>query len=317
MGNEVHVIFGTGPVGCWTARALREANLPVRAVNRTGRRPGMMPPDVEVVAADASETAAAAAAAVGAAVVYQALNPPYHHWQELFPALQRAALAAARAAGARYVSIENLYAYDSSAPMTERSPVAPLSRKGALRARMADEVTAAHARGEVRAAALRSSDYYGPGVLGSALGEMVFGALVAGKPARVAGSASLPHSFAYIEDVGRAAATLGTREEALGAAWIAPHAPAVTQGEMVAAACRALGVPTRLGVISPLMMRLVGVFVPVARAAVEMMYEFTRPFTVDSSRFEREFGAAPTPVEVGIERTVRWYRERAERARAS
>ena len=41
-----------------------------------------------------------------ASVVYQALNPPYHQWHEFFPGLQAGALAAAKAAGARYVSIE-------------------------------------------------------------------------------------------------------------------------------------------------------------------------------------------------------------------
>jgi nucleoside-diphosphate-sugar epimerase len=110
---------------------------------------------------------------------------------------------------------------------------------------MAEEVLTAHKRGEVRVAVLRSSDYFGPGVLLSALGERVCGNLVKGKKAQLLGSAAMPHSFAYIEDVGRAAATLGTREEALGNVWIAPHAPPRTQGEMVEYACRVLGVKPR------------------------------------------------------------------------
>ena len=233
MEAELHVIFGTGPVGCWTARALVDQGLAVRAVNRSGRRPELMPADVEMRAADVSDPAAAIAAAAGAMTVYQALNPEYHQWHELFPGLQAGALAAAKAGG-RYVSIENLYMYDSSTFMTEDSRIAPVSKKGELRLRMADDVMAAHARGEVRAVALRSSDYYGPGVTGSALGELVFGRLVAGKKAQVGGSLTQPHSFAYIEDVGRAAAELGIRDDVLGRVWIAPHAPAQTQGQMVA-----------------------------------------------------------------------------------
>ena len=50
MSQAFHVIFGTGPAGIWTARALREMGHAVRAVNRTGRRPGLMPADVELVA---------------------------------------------------------------------------------------------------------------------------------------------------------------------------------------------------------------------------------------------------------------------------
>lgn len=309
MPTELHVIFGTGPVGCWTARALCSQGRAVRAVNRSGVRPGLMPADVEMAKADVADPTQAAAAATGASVVYQALNPPYHLWHEFFPALQAAALSAAKTANARYVSIENLYMYDSSKPMTEASPVAPVSRKGALRQKMAEEVMAAHARGEVRTTALRSSDYYGPGVLGSALGERVFGNLVAGKKAQLSGSTKMPHSFSYIEDVGLAAAALGTHDKALGQVWIAPHAPARTQGQMVEEACRVLGIEPRISVVSPLMMRVVGLFIPAARASVEMMYEFTAPFVVDSSRIEREFSLSATPIPAAIERTIAWYRD--------
>ncbi len=242
MPAQLDVIFGTGPVGCWTARALCRQGRAVRAVNRNEVRPGLMPTDVEMVKADVTDPTQSRAAAKGASVVYQALNPPYHLWHELFPGLQAGALVAAKAANARFVSIENLYMYDSSRPMTEDSPVVPVSKKGALRQQMSAEVMAAHKRGEVRTTVLRSSDYYGPGVLNSALGERVFSNLVAGKKAQITGSTGMPHSFAYIEDVGNAAAALGMHDAALGRVWIAPHAPARTQGEMVQEACGVLGV---------------------------------------------------------------------------
>ena len=309
--TELHVIFGTGAVGCWTARALREMDIPVRAVNRSGKRPDLMSADVEIFAADVSDHAQAIEAAKGATVIYQALNPEYHQWHEYFPGLQAGALAAAKAVGARYVSIENLYMYDSSQPMTEDSPIRPKSKKGELRAKMADDVISAHQRGEIQATALRSSDYYGPGVIGSAMGEMVFANLVAGKKAQVGGSASKPHSWAYIEDVGKAAAILGTREEALGKVWIAPHAPAVTQGDVVEMASEILAIEPQIAVISPFMMQLAGLFIPGARATVEMMYEFTEPFVVDSSKFEKTFGMKATPMEDAIRETVHWYKNQS------
>jgi nucleoside-diphosphate-sugar epimerase len=311
MSNELHVILGTGPVGCWIAIALRELNLPVRAVNRSGKHADLLPADVELIVTDISDPAHATAVAQGATVLYQALNPAYHEWHAYFPALQAAALAAATRSGACYVSIENLYMYDSSQPITEDSPIVPRSKKGELRARMAEAVLAAHKRGDIRATALRSSDYYGPGVSSSALGELVFDNLVAGKKAQVGGSAVMPHSFAYIEDVGRAAVMLGRRAESLGRAWIAPHAPAATQGEVVEKACRALNITPQLTVVSPVMMRLAGLFIPAARESVEMLYEFTEPFVVDSARIQRAFGLEPTPLDLGIERTTSWYKQHA------
>jgi len=178
---------------------------------------------------------------------------------------------------------------------------------------MAAEVMAAHQRGDIQATALRSSDYYGPGVLNSAMGERVFGALISGKKAQVMGSSAMLHSWAYIEDVGRAAATLGTRDEAAGKVWIAPHAPACPQGDMVRLACRTLGTEPQITVVSPLTLRVVGLFVPGARASVEMMYQFTEPFLVDSKRIQGAFALEPTPIETGIQKTVEWYKENARR----
>lgn len=315
MSENLHVVLGTGPVGCWIARTLREQGRPVRAVNRSGTRPGLLPADVELVAADVSDSAQAISATQGASVVYQALNPPYHLWHDLFPALQAGALAGAKAAGARYVSIENLYGYDSSAgPMSEDTRVAPVSRKGALRARMAQEVFSAHERGDVRATSLRSSDYYGPGVTGSALGERVFSPILAGKKGEALGGLDVAHSYAYIEDVARAAVMLATRDEALGRAWIAPHAEAPTQRQVLDTVFGLVGREPSYTVVSQGTMRFFGVFNKGAKEMVEMFYEFTEPFTVDSSEIEAAFQLSATPLGEGLSRTVEWYRSRGAAA---
>ena len=307
MPNKTHVIFGTGPVGCWIARSLREKEIPVRAVNRSGRRPALLPNDVEIVGIDATDTEEAIAAAKDAETIYQALSPPYHLWEKYFPALQESVMAAAKKVEARYISIENLYLYDPIEVISEDSPVRPRARKGILRAKMAEEVISAHQRGDLQTAALRSSDYYGPGVTHSVMGERVFGRLVANKAAQLIGAADIPHSWAYIEDVGKAAATLGSRKDACGKVWIAPHAPPCTQQEMVETVCRILGKHAKMTTISPLMMKTVGLFSALARASAEMTYQFTEPFIVDSTRFQEEFSITATPLEEGIAKTIAWY----------
>ena len=109
--STLHVVLGSGPAGTWIARTLAERGERVRVVNRSGSRNALLPSSVEMVAADVSHTAGAVEAVSGAGVAYHALNPPYDKWAELFPGLQAGALAAARAAGARLVSIDNLYMY--------------------------------------------------------------------------------------------------------------------------------------------------------------------------------------------------------------
>jgi dTDP-D-glucose 4,6-dehydratase len=50
---------------------------------------------------------------------------------------------------------------------------------------------------------------------------------------------------------------------------------------------------------------------PQAKAGVEMMYEFTKPFVVESGRIEGDLGLRPTPIETGLALTVNWYAQRA------
>jgi hypothetical protein len=38
------------------------------------------------------------------------------------------------------------------------------------------------------------------------------------------------------------------------------------------------------------------------------MYEFEKPFVVDSSKFERAFGVTATPMADAIKASVAWYR---------
>jgi hypothetical protein len=40
---QQHLIFGTGPAACWTAKALVDQGISVKAVNRSGTRPALMP----------------------------------------------------------------------------------------------------------------------------------------------------------------------------------------------------------------------------------------------------------------------------------
>lgn len=120
MTTARHVIFGTGPIGLATLDALRRRGETVRLVNRSGH--ARVPDDVEVVGGDAGDPAFAAYAARGSAVVYQTMSPPYPRWTAQFPRLQAGALAAAEAAEARLVSMENVYLYGRPTPSGPPEP---------------------------------------------------------------------------------------------------------------------------------------------------------------------------------------------------
>lgn len=306
--GELHVVFGTGPVGLAVMDELLKKGRRVRMVNRGGR--ASVPEGVEVVGGDATDEAFAREASEGASVVYFALNPPYTRWAELFPPLQAGVIGGAAAAGAKLVAVENLYTYGLTGgrPLTEDLPHAPNTRKGAVRSGMARELMDAHASGRVRVAVGRASDFFGPRVLVSAAGEQVFGRAVAGKAAQVAGDPDQPHTYTYVPDVGRGLVVLGEREEALGQAWHLPSPETVTTREFVGMIFDEVGKPARVQAAPKILLRAIGLFNPGIRETIEMLYEFEEPFVMDHSGFERAFGQRATPLEEAIAETVRWYR---------
>src|ERR687889_367358 len=308
--EELHVVFGTGPVGTSVMETLMQrGRCRVRMVNRSGR--ASVPEGVEVVGGDATHEAFVREVSQGASVVYFALNPPYNKWPELFPPLQAGVLEGAASAGAKLVAMENLYMYGLTGgrPLTEDLPYAPNTRKGAVRSRMSEELMEAHSSGRVRVAIGRASDYFGPRVLVSAAGEQVFGRAVQGKSARVAGDPNQPHTYAYAPDVGRGLVILGEHEEALGQAWHLPSPKTLTTRQFVEMIFEEVGKPTRVQAAPKILLRAMGLFNPGMREMIEMLYEFEEPFVVDDSRFEREFGEQATPLREAIHGTVRWYRE--------
>lgn len=318
MANqELHVIFGTGPVGQATACELVKRGKTVKAINRSGQRPAGVPEGVSVAAGDVFDAALAKELAKGATHVYQCTNPAYEEWVQKFPTLQANTLEAAAAAGAKYIVMDNLYMYGDThgQPITEGLPYNATNKKGTLRAKMANDVLAAHQAGKVRATFARASDFYGPAVLGSAAGERMIGFAMQGKAASVAGNLDAKHSYTYIEDIGKALVILGERDEALGKAWHVPNAPVTTTRQFINLVFEELGQPAKMSAMGKLMMNIGGLFVPAAREVVEMMYEFEHDFVVDGSPFTRAFGLQATPYRDGIKATVAWYKANFDHAK--
>lgn len=311
--NDVHVVFGTGAIGLALIDELADRGVPVRAVNRSGL--AGVPDGVEVLGGDVSDRDFAARASTGATVVYQCLNPAYYRWAQDFPALQDGAVHAARSADARFVSFENLYMYGDTrgASINETTPANPHTRKGKVRLVMAEQLRRLHDDGELAVTTARASDYFGPrGATQSPFGDLVIGAALAGKPARVIGNPDLPHSYTYTADAAQTLAALGTRDEVLGEVFHVPNAPALTTRQIIDLIADELGSPIKVSVAPRLLLRAMGLFNRTVHEVDEMLYEFTQPFVVDGAKAQSRLGIAPTPVADAITATVAWFRDRDE-----
>jgi nucleoside-diphosphate-sugar epimerase len=252
-----------------------------------------------------------AALTAGAEVVFQCAQPGYTEWPAKFPPMMMAILDGVARSGAKLIFGDNLYMYGDpdGKPIHEGLPYAAKTRKGRARAQIAQAALDAHKSGKVRVAIGRGSDFFGPYVLDSFMGERVFYPALGGKSAQLVGDMDAAHTQTYIGDFGKALAILGERDEALGQVWHVPNdQPSITQREFVNLIFQEVGLPPKMSAMGKLMMRLGGLFIPEARETVEMMYEFEKPFVVDSSKFEQAFGVQATPLRESIPATVAWYR---------
>lgn len=302
--NELHVVFGTGPLGRWTAETLVTMGKTVRMVNRSGKMPNA-PTGVEVVASDAYDVAQNIRVTKDAVAIYQCAQPHYYEWQEKFPPLQKAILESASANRAKLVVGDNLYMYGQfTGRLREDSPVQPTSKKGQVRAEMAQEILNAHATGKVQASIGRASNFFGP--FDTALTSYAILPAVHGKTVNLMGNSNQPHTFTYVKDFGKLLATLGTQDEALGQVWFVPSNPAITQSELIKLIEVELGRSVKSQVGGPLLMRFLGLFNKDIAETVEMMYEWQNPFVVDTSKAEKAFGLHPTPLKQALQETLEW-----------
>jgi len=295
-----HVIIGSGAVGTATARALVEQGHDVTIVTRSGSGPEH--PDITRVAADASDPFALARAVGAADALYNCANPPYHRWPELWPPMASSMLEVAARSGAVLVIMGNLYGYGPvDHPMTEDDPLAATGTKGRVRTAMWEEALAAHRAGRVRVTEARASDFFGPGVVETSHFGRNVDRLLAGKKVRVLGDPDVPHSWTYVPDVGRTLAVLGTDERAGGRAWHVPTGPALTQRQLADRFCAVAGVPE--APVAPFprgSLALAGVFSSQMRELKETLYQFDRPFVLDSSDCTETFGIGSTPVDEAL-----------------
>ncbi len=295
------VVLGAGPVG----RSL------VDALVARGHRPTVVTRSGTVVdgadarRADLREPGAAREALGDATIAFTTAQPPYDRWVEEFPALQASIVQAAEAHEVPLMVVENLYGYGVlDGPLTEATPMRPTSRKGTVRAAMWRSLEEAAARGTLQMAVVRASDFFGPGVEGSAFGSRFFGPLHAGKPAMTVGDVDALHSVTFVADLAETLVRVAEDDTTWGRAWHAPCAPAVSQRRLAELAAAAIGRQGRIRSAPKPLLRAMGVFVKPVREMVEMLYEFETDFVVDSSAFSEHFAVEATPLDEALAMTM-------------
>jgi nucleoside-diphosphate-sugar epimerase len=305
--SGLYVVTGAGPVGWTVAEQLAERGDRVRVLTRSGGGPDH--PHIEKLKADVSNRGLLGDAFDGAAAVFHCIHGSSYSaaaWERELPAAEAAVLAAAGAAGAVVVFPESLYSYSNPGQvMTEDSPREAAGGKRGVRAALlrAREVSATDTVSVV------AGDFFGPRVRSSHAGERMVPAILTRRPLQVVGSADQPHSFTYVPDLAAAMIRAAAQPELWNRVLHAPTNPPLTQRQIAHAFAAAAGVPgTKVHTVPGWVLRSLGLFSADMRELGETLYQFQRPFVMDSTASEEQLGLRPTPLHVAAATTVEWWR---------
>ena len=305
----MQTILGSGgAIGVELAKALKMHTSDIRLVSRTPQRVNTTD---HLFSADLTKPADALKAVDGSEIVYLTVGLPYNIklWRTTWPIVMKNVIDACKTHQAKLVFFDNIYMYDPDYlnSMTEETPIRPVSKKGVVRSQLVKMILDEVERGALQAAIARSADFYGPSIENSSvLTETVFKNFSKGKKANWLGSVDYRHSFTYTPDAAKATAIMGNTPDAYNQVWHLPTAANPLTGKAwIEAIAKEMGVEPRYHVVSKFLVRITGLFVPIMKEMVEMMYQYERDYIFDSSKFKKKFDFEPTPYLEGIKNIVK------------
>ncbi len=286
-------------------------SLPVytNSIRLVSRNPKAVSGKEELMSADLTSAGEVSKAVKGSEVVYLTAGLQYDlkTWQEKWPLVMQNVIRACEEYGARLVFFDNVYMYGKVVgPMTEASPFNPCSRKGEVRAKIARMLLDEVSKGTLTALIARAADFYGPDTMNSFLNMMVFENMKKGKSAQLMINKNLRHSFTYTPDAGKATALLGNTPSAFNQTWHLPtDKNALTGQQIVEIAAQALNIKPKVMVLPRLMIQMAGIFNPIIKESVEMLYQYDSEYLFDSGKFDKAFTFIKTLYAEGIGNSVR------------
>lgn len=302
----MQVILGSG--GAIGNDLAKELNTNKSKIRLASRSPKKINTDDELIICDLTKQDNVEKAVKGCDVAYLTVGLPYRSkiWQEQWPVVMKNTISACKKHQTKLVFFDNIYMYHPNKlnPMNEETEVSPCSKKGKVRAEIAQLVLDEMESGALDAMIVRAADFYGPGVKNSVLNEVVFNNLKSGKKANWFCSVNHLHNFTYTPDAAKATALLGNTATAYGQIWHLPTAAPVTGKQWIEKIALELGVKPKTQVASRFIIRAMGLFNPIMKELVEMLYQYDRDYNFDSSKFENTFHFKATPIDEGIKQVI-------------
>ena len=283
------ILGAGGSIGTELALELKKYTDRVRIVSRN---PEKVNDNDELIKADLTDPEATKKAVEGSEVVYLTVGLPYFYkvWNKAWPLIMNNCINACKLYGAKMVFFDNIYLYDREQfnYLDENTTVAPSSKKGEVRANIAEKFMNAVNSKEIEGLIARSPDFIA--IKNSIPVEMVYKSLVQGKRAQWFSTFNKKHTFIYAPDAARASALLGNTPEAYGQVW---HLPSIeeklTGDQWIDLFARHMQLDAKKMTIPIWLTKTMGIFVPIMKELGEMAYQYDRDYIFVDKKFREKF----------------------------
>lgn len=299
----MHTILGAGgPIANALQKELEASNEQVKLVCRKNIQ---VSGNTSWSKADLTNYSETLAAAKGSKVIYLCAGLVYDYiiWQQQWPVIMRNAINVAKETKARLIFFDNVYMYGLvKGEMFETTPYNPCSKKGEVRAKIAEQLMDEAKAGNINASIARAPDFYGAGNANSYFDMMLLSKFAKKESAQWLGNPKTLHSFVLVEDAGKAVALLGRNPSSDNQIWHLPTATSILGNELINLAAKAFDTMPKYMKINKPMMQLFGLFSKPIRSSVEMFYQYSNDYQFNSDKFQKAFKVKPTSYQDGFKR---------------
>ncbi len=289
MKNQLHTVLGSnGAVGQAVVQELQIRNLPYRETSRSNRGNSNISIQADLLKAEDCELAVK-----GSSHVYLCVGLPYDHkiWESEWEIIMQNVINACSLHNAKLIFLDNIYMYTSPLPVPfdENTKQEPSSKKGQVRKRIADMVIDAMREQSIEAVIGRSADFYGKGALNSVLYLTFIKRIVKGKNPQLLSLGKSKHTFANVNDLGRALIELALCGECSQQVWHLPVSTPTTMQEILSVINNKLNSNYEIKVMPSLLKKILSLFVPILKEALEMEYQFEQDYVMSDEKFMEKF----------------------------
>jgi len=274
-------------------------------IRLVSRNPKKVNETDQLVSADLMNEQETADAVAGSEIVYMTVGLPYDSkiWNRDWPIVMRNIINACKLHNAKMVFFDNVYMYGHvHGVMTEETPFNAVSIKGKVRGEISTMLLNEIKNEKLTAMICRAPEFYGPSNTQSGTNATIFENIKNGKKPQVLVKDSTLRTLIFTPDAGKATALLGNTPDAYNQTWHLPcDTHRKTTKEFIEICSKAYDQELKYTVLKKWMVKMAGLFHPMVKELVELLYQWDQDYIFDCSKFSKRFpGFKITPIEDGI-----------------